>query len=425
MAYNVPIEYLQAGGLSGALQTNKKNTAKPLGELNRELGKTYTAPAQTYTPTGQPAASTTPLEYTTTPSVTDTYIPLDTATTPNINDMYSDLFDSQLQTRTAQIKSATESAATRLAKALTDSLLAKDEALNSLTGAYQQAKNRAAGQSDIGKYNYAQTAAAQGIEGNAAMQNELYSNVGLQNAIGGLDRSRSEQVSGIEREKAGLKTNYQTDITGLYNQMDQDILAAGGEISTQRTSALIDEALRQSDLSYQQQAQVRQDLIATMGRYAGKEDEAIAEYQNDGDTSNDWFISYLQAQKADRVNAQPTYSSRSSGVSGTTQSTPEAGIIDTMLSLGNEAQAYEYLVGLGLSQGKTDQLLGYYNEQKEAQALPQQSAFTPSPAVKAGVAAAQKALDYGTSPEDVLAGLNNGSLSAEEIEYIKKNLVIR
>ena len=161
-----------------------------------------------------------------------------------------------------------------------------------------------------------------------------------------------------------------------------------------------------------------------MGRYYGKEDEAIAEYQGDGDTSNDWFISYLQAQKADRVNAQPTYSSRSSG-SVSTQATPEAGIVDTMLSAGSDAAAYEYLVGLGLSQDKTNQLFAYYTEQKSAQALPQQSAFTPSPAVKAGVAAAQKALDYGTSPEDVLAGLNNGSLSAEEIEYIKKNLVIR
>ena len=184
MAFNMNTRMTDSG-------SNTKKTKYPYSvDPALALAQT-TKPATTTTPYTQPATQIKAQQPTSTP-VTEPYVPLDpgtttapATTTPAIGDMVGSMYDDLLTSKTAQITSATESAATRLAKALTDSLLAKDEALNSLTGAYQQAKNRAAGQSDIGKYNYAQTAAAQGIEGNAAMQNELYSNVGLQNALGG------------------------------------------------------------------------------------------------------------------------------------------------------------------------------------------------------------------------------------------------
>jgi hypothetical protein len=395
--------------------------------------KPKTVAPKTAAPTA-PLVTNDPMQSSTTP-VTEPYVPLDPATTsaPSMTDQIGSMYDSLLTSQTAQINSTADTAANALAKALSDSLAAQDDARYALTSAYQEAKNRAAAQSDIAKYNRAQKAAAQGIEGSAAMTDDIYSNIGLQNALGGLDRSKSEEIAAIERAIANLKSDYRGDLTTLYNKRDQDILAAGGEADYAKTSALIEQMLRDTEAAEAQKAQARKDELSTISRYYGKEDEAIASLSGDNDPTNDWIIKYLEAMKADRLNApKPVYS----GGGGTTSNTSaESGIVQTMLSMGDDAAAYEYLIGLGLSEGKTDQLFAFYADQK---AMPQQTTQTTSTttptqvpasisAVNSITTAVRKMTERGTSTDEIadyLSGLiERGSLSAQQARDIAKNIL--
>lgn len=89
---------------------------------------------------------------------------------------------------------------------------------------YYDARNRAAGTSDVSKMNFAQYMASRGIEGNAGAMPEIYRNVGLQNTLGGLKRDEAAARSDIERRRTGIQNAYQSDLAAAEAGADSDML---------------------------------------------------------------------------------------------------------------------------------------------------------------------------------------------------------
>lgn len=117
---------------------------------------------------------------------------------------------------------------------------------------------------------------------------------------------------------------------------------------------------RYSSETEYQRALAKAQMLASIGDFSGYRDLGYS----DGEIDN-----LTTAYNAARLLEQQQSAKRSGGgrgnVNGNTPPTEDAGIIDTMLSFRNDRRAYEYLIGLGLAQGKTDGLWKFYQSEVE------------------------------------------------------------
>ena len=77
------------------------------------------------------------------------------------------------------------------------------------------ARNVAAGESDVAAMNFAQRAAARGIQGNAASMPEIYRNSALQGRLGQIDQSAMNNRNALDSQKTNLQNAYESDRVGI------------------------------------------------------------------------------------------------------------------------------------------------------------------------------------------------------------------
>ena len=77
------------------------------------------------------------------------------------------------------------------------------------------ARNVAAGESDVAAMNFAQRAAARGIQGNAASMPEIYRNSALQGRLGDIDQSALANKNILDSQKTQLRNAYESDRVGI------------------------------------------------------------------------------------------------------------------------------------------------------------------------------------------------------------------
>lgn len=120
---------------------------------------------------------------------------------------------------------------------------------------------------------------------------------------------------------------------------------------------------RYSSETEYQQALAKAQMLASIGDFSGYRDLGYSDGEIDNLTTA-YNAAQMLAQQATARRSGGGSGSRGS-VNGNAPTTEDAGVIDTMLSFGNDRRAYEYLIGLGLAQGKTDGLWEFYQSEAE------------------------------------------------------------
>lgn len=117
-----------------------------------------------------------------------------------------------------------------------------------------------------------------------------------------------------------------------------------------------------TELEYQQ-ALAKAQMLASIGDFSGYKalGYSDAEISN---LTNAYNAAQLLAQQQSTRRSGGSSSSRGSGSSSSGSTSQNAGILDTMLGFGNDNRAYEYLIGLGYSNSKTDTLWEMYQNSK-------------------------------------------------------------
>lgn len=122
-------------------------------------------------------------------------------------------------------------------------------------------------------------------------------------------------------------------------------------LSEAQTQALIDQYAKNQSLTDRESAMALADWMAQYGDFSGLKNLGV-------DTS------YLDANQRAELAGLSSGGSGSSG-SGSGNGGETMGIIDTMLSYGDDVKAYEYLLGRGLTVSATEQLWQMYLDQEE------------------------------------------------------------
>lgn len=227
----------------------------------------------------------------------------------------SDLYADSLADYRAEINRLAEaqrqSRIAGLGKARDNALSGLDAEKATIDPYYYDARNQAAGASDVGAMNFAQYMAGRGIKGSAGAMPEMYRNAGLQSQIGGLDRQQAAEHSDIARRRSGIQSAYESDVAGAnadidaqtmqnyINQMQTvqaqriaDMAAQGktstGQLNLQGQNAQNAEYERQAALLA---AQYYDDIMAEIDRRA-----AI--------NPNDPLIPYLYSARRQKIQTQ-------------------------------------------------------------------------------------------------------------------------
>ena len=110
---------------------------------------------------------------------------------------------------------------------------ARDAALSNVEGQYSSidtnayaARNAAAAQNDIGALNFAQRAAARGVQGNQASMPEIYRNSALQGQIGAIDSAVLANKNALDTQKTNIANSYESDLVAAQAGIEANALQA-------------------------------------------------------------------------------------------------------------------------------------------------------------------------------------------------------
>lgn len=152
-------------------------------------------------------------------------------TSVDLTDTYNNLSEAQLTAQRAALQTQ-----------LNNSLGNLDEQQASISPYYYDKRNQAAARSDVGAMNFAQRAAARGIQGNAGQMPEIYRENALQGQIGALDQAEAGAFAGIERDRSNLRNNYESDLVSTQAGIEaQNLQNAINQMNADRSYSL-DEA---------------------------------------------------------------------------------------------------------------------------------------------------------------------------------------
>lgn len=119
-----------------------------------------------------------------------------------------------------------EAALAELDAAYQSSLNALDRAEQGIGEQYQAARNSTAGSSEVAKRNFAEYAAASGLNSGTGGQAELARNVTLQNDLNTLDTAQADAISDLQLQRANAETQYNNAIAQAQAQGDYELASA-------------------------------------------------------------------------------------------------------------------------------------------------------------------------------------------------------
>lgn len=135
---------------------------------------------------------------------------------------------------------------------------------------YQNARNQAAGESELAARNFNEYAAASGLNSGAGGQAELARNVALQNSLGNIDVAEAQTYADLEQQMADAEVNYNNAIAEAEANGDAALAAA-----------LYQEKVRVQEATLQAMMQQYQDnLTANQLKHQWQQDDANTQLAN-------------------------------------------------------------------------------------------------------------------------------------------------
>ncbi len=227
----------------------------------------------------------------------------------DLSDYLDELYAAQRKNALAQLESA-----------YNKNLSALDQSKVGVAEQYQDARNQAAGASEQAKRNFAEYAAASGLNSGAADQAELSRTVGLQGDLNSLSRNEADFFANIELQKAQAEQDYNNAIAQAEASNDFARAQALYEEKVRVQEALTQQQLQQMQMEFQQSQlkyQQQRDQVADM-----QFDREAQMAQDKAQYDRQWELAQWMAQYGD----------------------------------------FSGLAALGVPKGTIDQVSGYWNE---------------------------------------------------------------
>ena len=153
----------------------------------------------------------------------------------------------------------------QLQAAYESNLAALDRAGADVSEQYQAARNSTAGASELAKRNFAEYAAASGLNSGTGGQAELARSVTLQNGLNTIDTAEADTLADLELRRADAETQYNSAIAQAEAEGDYALAAALYQEKVRVQNALIDLEVQQQKLDfqrYQLQYQAQRDQVS-------------------------------------------------------------------------------------------------------------------------------------------------------------------
>lgn len=175
------------------------------------------------------------------------------------SDYLNQMYEAQKRAALAQINNAYQ-----------QNVNAIDRAGEGVDTRYQNARNQAAGASELAARNFNEYAAASGLNSGAGGQAELARNVALQNSLGDIDTAEAQTYADLELQLANAETEYNNAIAEAEANGDAALAAA-----------LYQEKVRVQEATLQAMMQQYQDnLLANQTKHQWQQDAESAQLAN-------------------------------------------------------------------------------------------------------------------------------------------------
>lgn len=156
------------------------------------------------------------------------------------------------------------SALAQLQAAYESNLAALERAGAGVADQYQAARNSTVGASELAKRNFAEYAAASGLNSGTGGQAELARNVTLQNGLNTIDTAEADTLADLELRRADAETQYNSAIAQAEADGDHALASALYQEKVRVQNALLDLEIQQQKLElerYQLSYQAQRDQI--------------------------------------------------------------------------------------------------------------------------------------------------------------------
>ena len=224
----------------------------------------------------------------------------------DFSDYIQQMYEAQRKSALSQLKSAYDK-----------NVNAIDQSAVGVDAQYQNARNQAAGASELAARNFAEFAAASGLNSGAGGQAELSRNVTLQNNLNDLNQNEANFYSNIELQKAQAETDYNNAIA---QAMANNDYAQAQAIYQEKVR--VQEALRQQEI---------QQIQLDMQRYQFDQQQQLAQQQ----------LNMQKQQYQDSINADKTGTLASYGSAFLEQGVmPSDEMLAAMGITASDAQSY-------------------------------------------------------------------------------------
>ena len=256
-----------------------------------------------------------------------------------------------------------------LRDAYDQNMLTYQAAREDIAPVFEAQRNATAAESERQRAAFNEYAAARGLNSGAGGQAELARGNVLAGNLNALNTEQARQETEIDRAIAALKAQYQNQIAQAKADNDYQRLAELlTEYRTQEQS-IVNTSANQADEDYKAWAAQYNAYRDSVG------DKQYAEqfnYQKERDAVSDdrWERQYALSSSKRSGSSGGGNSAKKTGDSGGSGEASYTGsqLVDYMISLGSDADAYAYLVGLGYRAADTENMWDFYRFEKARRA---------------------------------------------------------
>lgn len=166
----------------------------------------------------------------------------------DMSNYLEEMYEAQRRQALAQLNSAYQ-----------NNLNALNQSTVGVDARYQNARNQAAGASELSARNFAEYAAASGLNSGAAGQAELARNVALQSDLTGLSQDEANFYSNIELQKQQAEIDYNNAIAEAEASNDYATAQALYQEKVRVQNSLIEQQIQQMQMDLQKQSLALQE----------------------------------------------------------------------------------------------------------------------------------------------------------------------
>ena len=256
-----------------------------------------------------------------------------------------------------------------LRDAYDQNMLTYQAAREDIAPVFEAQRNATAAESERQRAAFNEYAAARGLNSGAGGQAELARGNVLAGNLNALNTEQARQETEIDRSIAALKAQYQNQIAQAKADNDYQRLA---ELLTEyraQEQSLVNTSANQADEDYKAWAA---QYNAYRDSVSDKQYAEQFNYQKERDAVSDdrWERQYALSSSKRSGSSGGGNSAKKTGDSGGSGEASYTGsqLVDYMISLGNDADAYAYLLGRGYRAADTENMWDFYRFEKARRA---------------------------------------------------------